>query len=164
MTAKERIVHYLQASPTYYFACGDEVKIGTVYRARDRRKYPHINNVTVDKVLEMYRPENMIPHHSALFMTDTTLPRHLIRLGVDWTYLYEVEPLGVVEKHNMGWADQIHWLLANDGLRYEDRRVKNATLKYWQGKPYPKRRLQRWEYLTTSFRFIRLAAHNPYED
>ena len=100
-------------------------------------------------VLEKYRPKQMLSHKNSVFMCGTVEDVDLAGGGTE--YLFVVEPLGKIEKHDVNWSSEIS-VLISDGLRIDDDRVIEAAQNYWNGTPHYNEQV--WEYLTPSAKII----------
>ena len=86
----------------------------------------------------------MIAHSQAVFMAGSEEDAELAGGGADW--IFTVQPLGPVQKHDINWSSHIS-CLAEEDYEPNDPEVVEAALNYWNGVPHPDENL--WEYLTT---------------
>jgi hypothetical protein len=66
-------------------------------------------------------------------------------------YLFVVEPLGKIEKHDVNWSSEISMLIS-DGLEIDNPKVISAATNYWNGTPHYNEQV--WEYLTPFAKII----------
>jgi hypothetical protein len=91
----------------------------------------------------------MLSHKDSVFMCHDDEDVDLAGGGTD--YIFVVEPLGKVEKHDMNWSGEIS-MLVSDGFDIESPEVTNAANNYWNGVPHPDESV--WEYLTPFARIL----------
>jgi hypothetical protein len=82
-------------------------------------------------VLEKYRPKHALAHRNSVFMCDNEDDIDLSGGGTE--YLFIVEPLGKVEKHDVNWSSEISMLIS-DGFKTDSHEVINAATNYWRGR------------------------------
>ncbi len=125
----------------------DKLPIGTVLTPRDdyEKNWEHTDFYSV---LEKYRPHNMLGHSQSVFMCSDPDDVDLAGGGTEW--LFKVEPLGHVEKHDLNWSSEISMLI--DGKSPDSDEVKQAALNYWNGVPHHNESV--WEYLTPKARIL----------
>lgn len=99
--------------------------------------------------LEQYRPSNKLASRELVFMCESIDDVGLA--GGAETYIYEVLPLGKIEKHDVNWASEMD--LALDANKTESEKMKIAH-NYWNGIPHFNENV--WEYVTTSARIIQI--------
>lgn len=63
-------------------------------------------------------------------------------------FIYEVEPIGKIQKHDLNWGSEVSCLMS-DNYNIHSNEVKNAALNYWNGLPHIDENV--WEYLTEKF-------------
>lgn len=85
------------------------------------------------KVLEHYRPEDMLSHNNSVFMCDNDEDVDLAGGGTEWLFI--VEPLGKIEKHDINWSSEISMLIS-DGYSINNNKVKEVAYNYWHGIPH----------------------------
>lgn len=101
--------------------------------------------------LETYRPENMLSHKDSIFMCDNEADVDNAGGGTDW--LFTVEPMGKIERHDLNWATEIS-LLNDQGYDIESDEIKNAAHNYWHGVPHSNESV--WEYLTPKAKILKV--------
>lgn len=105
-------------------------------------------------VLEKHRPPHMLRHANAVFMVDDL--ETIDATGAPINYIYEVQPLGPVQQHDLNWSHEISMLLDLGGTPEE---IAKAAENYWNGVPHYNETA--WEFLTTSARIVALVEENP---
>lgn len=107
----------------------------------------------IEHIIEKNRPDSMLPRFDSVFMVDN--PDDIDSAGGYIDYIYIVEPLGGVEKNNMGWYSQISGFEdTEEGIRQES----FLAQQYWSGDNSPDGGL--WEYRSPKARVIRLVEDN----
>ncbi len=144
-----KLVSESRDSPNrFYHGSTDELPIGTILKPRtDYEK--NWENTDFYWILENFRPEGMLAHKDSVFMCDN--PDDVDAAGGGTEYLFEVQPLGIVEKHDLNWSSEIS-MLVSEGADELDSRVEDAAYNYWHGVPHPDETL--WEYLTPAAKII----------
>ena len=66
-------------------------------------------------------------------------------------YVYAVEPVGEVQKHDLNWGSEISMLI-DDGHTLNDSEVKEAAENYWNGVPHHNEQV--WEYLAPRAKIV----------
>lgn len=145
MRAREFVI---ESNKQYYHGSMTELPKGTVLKPRDDYENDW-QNTDFYKPLEKYRPANMLSHHASVFMTDNDEDVDLAGGGTEW--LFVVEPLGPVQKHDLNWGSEISMLIS-DGYDINSLEVKQAAQNYWSGKPHPNESV--WEYLTPAAKIV----------
>ncbi|MCK9459683.1 MAG: hypothetical protein M0R80_08595 [Proteobacteria bacterium] len=134
------------ARKTYYHGSFDKLPNGTILRPNPNY-VQHWGKNSFYQILEKHRPPNMISHKNAVFMCDNSDDVGLA--GGAERFIYAVQPLGPVQKHDLNWSSEISMLtdmLAN-GEETDKDSLKRAAAHYWRGDPHPNESV--WEYLTT---------------
>jgi len=127
---------------TYFHGSVVDMTVGTILVAGD------LHNEGMDelyRILEKYRSNNKLPHSDSLFMCDKE--GDLDFEGSE--YLFTVEALGPVTKHDRNWLSEVSKL---HGERSDERKIKKAAENYWSGIPY--RNVSTWEYITPEARVL----------
>jgi hypothetical protein len=135
----------------YYHGSFTKLPVGTILRP-DPQYEKNWNKADFYNILEKYRPFNMIAHKNAVFMTDN-LEDVDIAGGAD-KFIYAVQPLGPVQKHDLNWSSEISYLFDS----HDEKALKNAATQYWKGTPHPNESV--WEFLTTYAVIIKLVEEN----
>lgn len=140
----------------YLHASLEELDVGTILKPRDDYKN-HWGDTDFYLSLEKYRPPNMKPHHKSVFMCTSIDDLDNCMEGI---YLFEVKPLGIIQKHDMNWSTEIS-CLAGDGA--DETKIKQAAQNYWNGVPHSSSE-PLWEYLTSSAEILKVHFYDEYED
>ena len=101
--------------------------------------------------LEHYRPSNMISHKSGVFMCDNPDDVDAAGGGTEW--LFTVQPLGPIQRHDLNWGSEISCLIS-DGHPIDSEEVSHAAQNYWAGVPYHSENV--WEYLTPRAKILKV--------
>jgi hypothetical protein len=125
----------------YYHGSGKKLPIGTILRP-DPNYVQNWGGNTFYQILEKYRPPNMISHRQAVFMCDNL--EDLDLAGASDRFIYKVQPLGIVQKHDLNWSSEIDVLTSDDDV--DEETLKKAAMHYWRGDPHYNESV--WEYLT----------------
>ena len=140
----------------YLHAILEELDVGTILKPRDDYK-DHWGDTDFYLFLEKYRPLNMKPHHESVFMCTSIDDLDNCMEGI---YLFEVKPLGLIQRHDMNWSTEISCLVG-DGA--DETKIKQAAQSYWNGIPHSNRE-PLWEYLTSSAEILKVYPYDEYED
>ena len=131
----------------YFHGSNTKLPIGTVL-------VPNFNYEDVWRdadfyeILEQTRPSHMLAHRDAVFMCDNEDDIDCAGGGTEW--LFEVEPLRKVQRHDVNWSSEISCLYSEEEIG-EDRLLE-CCANYWNGVPHPNENV--WEYLTPKARII----------
>lgn len=167
-------------SATLYHGSPQELKVGKAYRVR-HWKTPDQGGVSanIEAILEKHRPSKSIPRNKAFYMVDKFTTDAMTISGGHTNYVYSVQPVGRLERHDIQWLNDIDSIMKDDGLNNEDRRSyswqmppiykreKGETIKmlaqnYWASKQYPYKDWTLWEYLSPSFKVLKLVHEDQY--
>lgn len=109
-----------------------------------------------ERMMEVYRPDNMLPRYNSIFMT--TAINEIDSSGA-WSidYIYIVQPIGKVEKNNLGWYSDFN---GEDDLKTPE--AKELALNYWHSVDYSHPG-SLWEYRSFAAKIIRLVEDNTQE-
>jgi hypothetical protein len=132
-----------ESSNIFYHSSANELDVGTILTGRGSDYDRDWGYVPFFEVLERYRPANKLSHRDAVFMVGNE--DDLDSAGGSTEYVFTLKALGSVSKHDMNWSSRIASMV-DDGLDYDDTRIKQAAEKYWSGEPTDD---PLWEYLTT---------------
>lgn len=107
--------------------------------------------------LEEFRPSKFISRDRAVYMCDNV--DDLDNSGAATKHIYEVRPIGKVERHDLNWMSEIDLIMDEawtNGQQEDEEtieKVKQAALNYWNGVPHINESV--WEYLASSARIMR---------
>jgi len=135
-----------ELNKTYYHGSMQKLPVGTILTPRDDYE-DNWGRVPFYNALELYRPKGQLPHRSAVFMTSDEEDIDLAGGGTDW--IFQVTPLGPVQKHDLNWSSEISALYDN-GYSIESPEVIEAAGNYWNGVPHHNENV--WEFLTPKAR------------
>jgi hypothetical protein len=144
---------YRIAQSLFYHGSYYDLPYGTVLTPK---KGNFVNNISDDShfKLEQFRPSQYISRNEAVYMCDN--PDDIDLAGGSTDYIYIVEPLGTIEKHDLNWMTEINLIMdkyfeqGNPEDAVEE--VEVAALNYWNGVSHYNESV--WEYLTTSARIL----------
>lgn len=122
----------------------DNLEPGTLLTGREDNYEKDWSKTDFYKVLESYRPDNMIPHKSAVFLCHH--PDDIDAAGGGTEYLCEVKPYGKIQRHCLNWCTRISNLLELEEEDYDEDAVEKAAKYYWEGIPHPYEE-PIWEYI-----------------
>lgn len=167
-TAKPKILYHGSPQP---------LKIGKAYRVRHWAR-PDQGGASkeIEAFLEKHRPKNAIPRNKAFYMTDSKKIDHLDVIGAATDYVYQVTPIGRMDRHDVQWINDIDAVMTrefpeeNDSQFpssyswhmtpiYNSEKAKTLVMlaqNYWAGKQYPYKDWTLWEYLSPSFKVLKL--------
>lgn len=143
-----KVIRESVETKTYYHGSMVDLPVGTILAPRDDYENDWLDT-DFYLPLEKYRPKNMLSHRKSVFMCGNDEDVDLSGGGTE--YLFTVEPLGKIEKHDLNWSSEISMLIS-DGHDITDQLVKNAAEKYWDGSPHYNESV--WEYLTPKARIL----------
>jgi hypothetical protein len=135
---------------TYYHGSDKELPVGTVLTGRQDEYESAWGHQDWYKILEAHRPPHMLSHKESVFMCDN--PDDLDAAGGGTEYMFELQPIGRVEKHDMNWTNEIS-MLVEDPVENEEKIIEAAN-NYWNGIPHVNESL--WEYLTPSAKILKV--------
>jgi len=138
---------------TFYHGSFDKLPVGTILTPRTN----YINNwkhTDFYDPLETHRPTNMLAHHQAVFMVGTDEDIDLSGAATEWIFI--VQPLGPVQRHDMNWSSEISSLIGL-GHDVDSEEISFAAQNYWNGIPHVDEQV--WEYLTSSAKILSVEAY-----
>lgn len=125
----------------YYHGSSQPLPVGTILSPRSNYE-ENWGKTDFYRVLEVYRPKNMLSHRESVFMCDNETDVGIAGGYTD--YLLTVKPLGQIQRHDLNWSSEIS-ALVSDGYDLDSQEVEDAAHNYWQGIPHPNEQV--WEYL-----------------
>lgn len=131
----------------YYHGSMKYLPVGTILKPRDDYENDWMNT-DFYKPLESYRPKDMLSHNESVFMVDNDVDLDCCGGGTDWVFI--LQPLGIVQRHDMNWSSEIS-MLVGDGEDISEK-VRAAAENYWNGVPHYNESV--WEYLTPAAKVI----------
>jgi len=146
MRANE-ILH--ESKKLLYHGSMDDLPVGTILTPGEDDYEENWGNNLWFIALEKYRPMEYRQHSWSVFMVDNEDDVDNAGGGTD--YIFTVEPIGEVERHDMNWMSEIGGVLENGG-DIESDEVKQLALNYWNGVPHPNENV--WEYLAPKARIV----------
>lgn len=145
-----RIVEFLtEANQLFYHGSMEYLPVGTIL-------IPNLNyefswgDTDFYKPLENYKPKGMLSHKEAVFMVDNDNNLDVAGGGTEW--VFRVEPLGPVQKHDLNWSSEISMIVGDYKEADREEKFKTAAENYWNGIPHPNESV--WEYLTPKARIV----------
>ena len=152
-------MQFLESSgKIFYHGSMDNLPVGTILTPRNEYEKDW-QNTDFYKPLEMYRPPHMLAHKDSVFMCDNIDDIDLAGGGTE--YVFTVQPIGKIEKHDLNWSSEISALIG-DGKHITDPEVKEAAENYWNGIPHHNESV--WEYLTPKAKIIRTQEYETAEE
>ena len=134
---------------TYLHGSMTELPVGMILTGRGESYSSDWSNTDFYHILEKYRPSGAISHRDAVFMVGSDEDIDLAGGGTE--FIFTLQPLGPVEKHDVNWSSEISMLLS-DGFAPDSEEVVKAAQNYWAGVPHPNENV--WEYLTTRAKIL----------
>ena len=135
----------------YYHGSFNKLTVGTVLHGRKQEYEKDWGDNAWYQILHTHKPADMLHHRDAVFMVDNIDDMDVSGSPTEW--IFTLQPLGVVEKHDMNWISEIESLLS-EGKDKNDEEVIKAAISYWNGTPHSNERV--WEYLTPSARIVKV--------
>lgn len=160
-----------------YHGSPEPLKMDKAYRVRHRTESDQpMTTKKVEEILEKYRPIKSIARNKTFYMIDSFNIDALELVGASTKFVYAVEPIGRTEKHDLQWLNDIDSIVIKgadffgDGdlphsyswhmtpiYNYEmSETIEMLAKNYWAGKQYPYKGWSHWEYLSPSFRILKL--------
>ena len=136
----------LRVTNKYYHGSYEYMERGLILTPRDTYEQDWGQNRWY-QALEYYRPKNMLSHKEAIFMCDNPNDIDSAGGGTDW--VFTLEPLGRVERHDMNWMSTADLALESSDITDEE--VSIPCHNYWEGVPSND---PLWEYLTPKARIL----------
>lgn len=130
-------------TPTFYHGSSTYLDPGTILTPRNQDYEQDWQHTDFYNVLEKYRPTNKPAHKNSVFMVADPDDIDLAGGGTDW--IFTVQPLGPVSKHDINWSSEIS-VLKSDGYSDDSSEIQQAAKNYWMGVPHYNENV--WEYLT----------------
>jgi hypothetical protein len=142
----------------YFHGSMNRLEVDTVLRGRGEDYVASWGNTDFYQVLEAHRPESCLPHAQAVFAVGDPDDIDLAGGGTEW--VFELEPIGAVFKHDVNWTSEVSMLIS-DGHAPTSPRVCAAAQNYWAGVPH--RNESVWEYLIPAAKIILVAPYEGFE-
>jgi len=137
----------------YYHGSTIYLPVGTLLRPGiDYEK--HWASTDFYTALEHYRPTGKLAHKDAVFMCESEDDVDLCGGGTEW--LFSVNPLGPVHKHDVNWSSEISCLISK-GYSINSPEVESAASSYWNSMPHYNESV--WEYLTPSATILKVVRY-----
>lgn len=134
------LLHEILA-PADTFYLGSHIPLSDRISRHDLRMDVHPRHHAVESVLERARPSGGLSRSECVFLAHS--PHAVATLGMPTTHLYEVRPIGPVQRSDQRWW---HMILA--GLSYGQKErppVEEWATQYWTGAECPTG-MPLWEY------------------
>ena len=135
---------------TFYHGSNQILPIGTILTPRDDYENDWMGT-DFYSALEKHRPRDKLAHRESVFMVAD--PDDIDLAGGGTEYMFTVEPIGVIHRHDLNWSSEISMYIG-DGYDINSPEVTNAARMYWKGVPHPAESV--WEYLTPRARIIKV--------
>lgn len=133
----------------YFHGSNEELPVGTMLSPRGAAYAHDWGGTDFYSVLERYRPNGMRAHADAVFLVSDPDDIDLAGGGTEW--IFEVDPIGDITRHDLNWSSEISCLLS-EGLPVDSEAVCRAALSYWGGVPHANESV--WEYLCDQARIL----------
>ena len=137
----------------FYHGSHDQFEVGEILTPGEDEYEEGMENVEWYHVLHQHRPMESRQHSWSVFMTGNE--DDIDVAGGSTDYVYEVEPIGDVERHDINWASEISYLL-DAGHEPDSDEIKEAAANYWAGKPHHNEQV--WEYLAPKAKIVGVLA------
>ena len=167
----------ITSQKTLYHGSPQKLKVGKAYRVRHWKTLDQGGATTaVEAVIEKYRPTKSIARNKTFYMIDSFGESALDLVGASTKYIYAVEPIGRLERHDLQWLNDIDSIMMKDDSFFDGRdlptsyswqmppiykseipeTIEMLAKNYWSGAEYPYKDWSHWEYLSPSFKIIKL--------
>ena len=111
-----------EVTTVFFHGSMNKLPVGTILTPRNNYE-DNWSSTDFYSPLEKYRPSNMISHRQGVFMCDSDEDVDLAGGGTEW--LFKVQPLGPVQRHDLNWGSEISMLIS-DGASIDSPEVANA--------------------------------------
>ena len=132
----------------YFHGSAHHFETETILRGRCDAYHQDWSGTDFYRILEANRPSGSLPHAMAVFMASDD---DLDNAGGSTDWVLELDPIGLVRRHDLNWSSQISCLVA-DGYPDDHPKVVDAARQYWMGTPHPDESV--WEYLAQEARVV----------
>lgn len=160
-----------------YHGSPQPLKIGKAYRARHWKSADQGGvSAKIESILEKHRPANAIARNKTFYMVDNFTVDAMDLSGGNTSYVYAIQPVGRVERHDVQWINDIDSIMKKDDAFFADRKLPTSyswhmqpiykseipktinmlAKNYWDGTQYPYKDWTLWEYLSPSFKVLKL--------
>ncbi|MFA5314220.1 MAG: hypothetical protein WC375_13040 [Methanomassiliicoccales archaeon] len=107
----------------------------------------------IEDIVELYRPSNKINRAESVFMVDN--PDLIDFAGGYEDYVYQVMPIGQVDKSDLSWYSEVSIYL--DATEEEQ---AEWSRNYWNSVPYKNPSNSLWEYRARSAKIVKMISHS----
>lgn len=104
---------YHHASGNFYHSSGKQLPVGTILCGRGQDYHNDWGLSDFYQILEENRPSEYLPHKDAVFFLDND--NELDCAGGETEWVFEVEPIGIISRHDLNWSSEISSLIS-DGI------------------------------------------------
>jgi 8-oxo-dGTP pyrophosphatase MutT (NUDIX family)/GNAT superfamily N-acetyltransferase len=147
----KKLLDLRTGSVKLYHGTRAKLEIGTILTPQP---HGYVNDPEVaqhEQIMENARPEGSLPRNQSVYMVAD--PDEIDFAGGYEDFVYEVEPIGEVERNNMGWYSEVS-MYEWDNIA--DSRAVEAAESYWLGLDFPKSSI--WEYRAPKAKIVRLVS------
>jgi len=136
-----------------YHGSQAELPVGTILRPQSTGYATDTDEMVqqTERIVERYRPRNCIPRFQAVFMVAN--PDEIVSAGGYEDFIYQVEPVGKIERSDLAWYSQVGLYFWDDENDPEARQYAKA---YWAGTPFKNPANSLWEYRARSAKILRV--------
>ena len=156
----------LGTHPTFYHGSEERFPVGFVLKPQSdgyvygdcADGFSSIERDTIEqteKILERYRPRDVISRRSAVFLVDQPDPDLIERAGGYADFIYGVEPIGTVWKTNLHWYSEVYSFAEgmSDAEVQDVPGLRVLASNYWKAAPSER---YLWEYLCASANVLKI--------
>ena len=119
-----------KSSTVYYHGSQTEFKVGFVLKPQNEyTSSPEVK--TLEDLFEKHRPKGKLSRSKSVFLVDD--PDLIDYAGGYDDFIYVVEPIGKVEKSDLGWYTEVDTIMHDD---YDEADLLQMIRNYWDGVPY----------------------------
>jgi len=133
----------------FYHGSYDKLEVGEILTPGEDDYEENWGHNEWYQALHKHKPMESRQHSWSVFMVADEDDIDLAG-GAD-DYVYVVEPVGDVERHDLNWASEISYLL-DQGHDINSNEVKEAAINYWTGQPHTNESV--WEYLAPKAKIV----------
>jgi hypothetical protein len=139
--------YFENTTKRYFHGSRFQLPVGFKITPQKNGYTSHPETQKAERLLEKYRPTNKLSRSQSVFLVDD--PELIDFAGGYEDYIYEVQPVGKVEKSDLSWYSEIE-SIPSGGIyldSYEEE-IKQCALNYWNDVPYYKPENSLFEYRT----------------
>ena len=147
--------------PKLYHGTRKNLPLGTVLRAQPDGYTSWEENRQIETLLEKARPQKSLSRLKSVYAVADI--EEIDPAGGYLNYVYEIAPIGRVEKNDMAWYSELFTYLSgleSDPSYREGQEINRLAQGYWSGQQVPDSRGSLFEYRCLTARIKALVEEN----